>query len=581
MYTCALPLATPKQNKTLLMVKHPVITLKIVWATALIALMVTITACNSPALSPSSHQPPIIHEPKTLNYSDALNHALISPKARQILLSMPQEEAKSVFLPERASVSTNYISSPSIEALSKSWHNVNKGLYKLFTTRIKEEIDFKETPANKNISLFLKANQDSLISASLSSHFYGTAIKYKFKNRQQQINRSLKSLRAQPKTATNASTMLEIEKQAAELKRFQHSFTGHEQSLKSTVLSSNNKSLALNVDFFKRIPDPEALIMRHSLLIDTMLNNKNIRSVLPSIKKRTGLYYNKLWRSKFSNYSYLIEPKSAYGSPPLESWLTYSKKLSSEVNHKKASGIKRQEQLIETAIILRLRIALLEYSQRYEHFKSLKKQAVHQALLTPLQSISMPNQGHNALLNNMHLYSLELQTHIAYGKIIESLIRLNTSVDYNYGQAGQANALSFESHTGKVYISSDLNHIQNNKITPHFKNPAISAVSKVRSVSLKSVLSTNQFSRIPKRAIKNNDIYGIRLLYAKSHAEFTAHRLYSGLKDLPYRTQMKGFNTHYSIYYATYPSKLDAEQGLDRIPEFYQLFKPVIKQLPN
>ncbi|MBV1872887.1 MAG: hypothetical protein KUG83_10105 [Gammaproteobacteria bacterium] len=536
------------------------------------------------------------------NFQKELKIIIDAPLARQKILQRPSPLSMATDPPIGFKSDTTYaIKNLSINELSKSWYYVNQGLHKLFTTQSEKQRKPGNSATDKGVSDYLTDNHSFLISSSFTSHFYGAATLHKFRNRQRRIRLSLAALRARPPSAQNPALMMEIESKSLELEELHHTLIVHAGFRSGLEPSTHNKSVTPNIDFTGQIPEPQALIMAHAQLINSALKNREIPPSDSSIRANTEHHYKHLWKNALPGLPYLIQPKSVFGPRQSESWLNYTKKLEKELAQlaTRAKEIKKttprgvsyakegesrathREEVISLALLIRLRIALLDFSQRFEQFNALKSQATLQATLTQINNGIDHADNHPAVLNQMRLHTLELQTHLAYGQLFASLIRLNASTSDGYIETKQFITASLKPFAKELFVSANIIHAHNSEtaLTDH---PSSNKVSRTTVTSPAKILPVQRSANTNHmRAIMENHTFGIRLLYAKNHTEFAAHRMYSGLRDLPYRTQLKGFDTHYSIYYATYPSKHTAEQALQNIPPFYQLFKPVIKPIPN
>ena len=536
------------------------------------------------------------------SFQQELKIIIDSPLARHKILQIPSALSMAADPPLGFKSDTTYaIKNVSINELSKSWYYVNQGLHRLFARQDEKQRTPGSSSANQGASDYLTDNHSFLITSSFASHFYGAATLRKFRGRQQWIRQSVATLRSRPPNAQNPTLMMEIENKSIELEELHHVLLVHARFRSALELSTPSISTTPSIDFTGQIPEPQALIMAHPQLISSALKDREIPLSDSPTRNSAEHYYRHLWTNALPGIPYLIQPKSVFGARQLEPWLNHTKELekeltrlairTKEIKNTTPRGVSyakegearaaHREEAISLALLIRLRIALLDFSQRFEQFNTLKNQATLQATLTQMNNGIDPGSNHAALLSQMRLHTLELQTHLSYGQLLASLIRLNASTSDGYIETTQLLTAALKPFSKKLFISANIipAHSNETTLTKHLLSNKVSGTavtSPVKMTPLESATNIRYMS-----VIKENHTFGIRLLYAKNHTEFAAHRMYSGLRDLPYRTQLKGFDTHYSIYYATYPSKHTAEQALQNIPPFYQLFKPVIKRLPN
>ena len=610
------------------MAKRQQTALKIRLASVLITLVVATGGCsNQPMQTQAPKKPAEALQHSNLGYEEHLHAVLTKAKTRQALLLFATEK-QSLQAKQWLHPRTDYrINNATTNELTASWHLLDRGLYKLASKKRELKASLKATADTKHLSDFINAQQDSLVTSAFTTYFYDSATKQKFKRRQQLIEHPLEKLHHLPQTVDNAHSLLNIEKQAADLDQLYQAMSSETQPFNFAINSDQSQASVIKARFNSQIPSPDDLIINHPRLISVMINSWRNEDI-PKYGNTADFKHNEsLWRKIIPTYAYLLPTKTSSGSPPVEAWRDLSKHLLRELeeaeqttrtktkttprgvnyNIEDERKIKQSEQLFEITMMARLRIALLDYAHSYHLFNTLKQQAKLQKLLTPqLSTTTHTDQG--ALLNNIRLCSLEIQTHLAYSQLLASLVRVNASTNIlNQGlnipsinaknnnstltqkgfigssKPNMKNFLKLEIEP--IFVSSNLSTLGLNKKpeNPQRLKPIQSSVNQPSKAKKVETLSTLRPKRqFNKQAIKkNNDQYGIRLLYAKSHAEFSAHRAYSGLRHLPYRTQLKGYDTHYSIYYATYSSKEAAAKGLREIPSFYQLFKPEIRQLPN
>lgn len=594
------------------MVKHPQTASKIKLSLVLIALVITTGGC-------SSQPAQVLKEPSgalqysNLSYDEYLFAILTEAEKRQALLLFAAEKQSPQGKQWRYPRSAYHYHSATTNELTASWHLLDKGLYNIATKKHALKSSSKANADTKHLLDFIRSQQDSLITSAFTTYFYDSATKQKFKRRHQLIKHSLAKSHHLPQTAENALLLLTIKNQAADLEELYQAITSETQTFHFAILRDQSKTNAIKASFNSQIPNPDDLIMNHPHLISIMIHSwRN-----DAIGKRKNIvefkHNENLWRKTIPTYPYLLPTKTSLGAPPVEAWYDSSKTLLRELeqaeqarhsekkttprgidyNIENERKIKQAKQLFEITIMARLRIALLDYAHRYHLFKTLKQQASLQKILTP-QLVTTAHPDQNTLLNNIRLCSLEIQTHLAYSQLLASLVRANASANFlsqnpNTPIVNAKNSASsmknlLEKGIETIFVSSNISALgQNKKLEKPQDLKAVEAISKpptkLKKVETLSTLSPHE--RFNKQTIKNSDRWGIRLLYAKSHDEFVAHRSYSGLRNLPYRTQLKGYDTHYSIYYATFPSKEDAAKGLREIPPFYQLFKPEIRQLPD
>ena len=559
---------------------------------ALMTLVIIGSGCSNIPTPASDASPRSISHPR-LNYEDGLTTLLTQPEARQVALDFAATKRDSQTYQRGHSSTIDYSNDTSTQELTKSWHTLDMGLYDVLTGTRKSSSNAISLKENKTVASFIQMNQNTLIATNFTTNFYGAATKQKFARRQQLIKHSVLALRRLPQTVKNATSLLEIEQQLASLDQLYKIIDSNAQSLNLSMKGAKNRTNKLKAHFYTQIPAPHDVIMKHPHIINIMMN-----SLENTLTHNTGSNiesenYEHLWDLYFPSYAYRIPINAAEESPALETWNESSKILIKElksaainihtetqstprgVNYTKESKnhkIKR-EQLFEIAMMARLRIAILDYANRYDEIKTLMQQVNLQKTLTPRLNVSIL-QDHENVLNNIRLCSLEIQTHIAYGELMSSLIRANASVNANNPLASDVESVFITANTPNT--GKKLGNITHQK-----KNQTSSTQTGEPSHHVETLSTLRPNRKLDQQIFENNDQYGIRLLYARSHAEFAAHRSYSGLRDLPYRTQLKGYDTHYSIYYATYPSQQAARQGLKQIPQFYQLFKPEIKRLPN
>ena len=607
------------------MAKQQQTALKITLASVLITLVVTTGGCSNQSMQ-VQEKPVVAIQASSLSYEEHLHEVLTKEKARQALLLFASEK-QSLQAKQWLHPRTDYrINNATTNELTASWHLLDRGLYKLASQKQARKTNLKASADNKHLLGFINAQQDALITSAFTTYFYDSATKQKFKRRQQLIEHSLEKLHHLPKTPDNAHSLLNIEQQAADLNQLYQAISSETQTFNFAINSDPSQAPVIRAHFNRQIPSPDDLIMNHPRLISTMINSWRNEAIPKSENTANFKQIENLWRKTVPSYPYLLPTKTSYGSPPVEVWHASSKHLLQKLekaeqathtetkttprgvdyNIEDEKKIKQSEQFFEIAMMTRLRIALLDYAHRYHLFKTLKQQAKLQKLLTPqLNTTTHPDQG--ALLDNIHLCSLEIQTHLAYSQLLASLDRANASTNIlnqslntpsinakdndptltrkgliDAPKPNMQNFLKLEIEP--IFVSSNLSTLGVNKEPENLQRlkPAQPTIKPPARPKKAETLSTLRPKKpFNKKAIKNSDQYGIRLLYARSHAEFSAHRAYSGLGHLPYRTQLKGYDTHYSIYYATYLSKEAAEKGLREIPSFYQIFKPAIKQLPN
>ena len=594
------------------MAKHLQTASKIRLSSVLIMLVIAIGGCSSQPTQ-ALKEPAEALQYSNLSYDEYLYAILTEAEKRQALLLFATEKQGHQGDQWRHPRADNHINNATTNELTTSWHLLDKGLYNIATKKHALKASSKASADTKHLSDVVRAQQNSLITSAFTTYFYDSATKQKFKRRHRLIKHSLAKLHHLPQTADNAHSLLSIEKQAADLDELHQTITSETQTFNFAIHGDRGKTNAIKAGFNSQIPSPDDLIINHPHLISIMINSWRNEAIGTPENIADFKHSDSLWRKTIPTYPYLLPTKTSYGSPPVEAWYDSSKSLLRELEKAEQSThsekkttprginyniedewkIKQAKQLFEIAMMARLRIALLDYAHRYHLFKTLKQQASLQKLLTPqLSTPAHPDQS--SILNNIRLCSLEIKTHLAYSQLLASLVRVSASTNFlsqdpnTPGINANNNASSMknflESEVEPVFVSSNISTLGlNKKLEKPQGLKSAQATSKppakMKKVETLSTLSPNR--QFNKQTIKNSDQYGIRLLYAKSHDEFAAHRSYSGLRDLPYRTQLKGYDTHYSIYYATYPSKEDAAKGLREIPPFYQLFKPEIRQLPN
>ena len=481
---------------------------------------------------------------------------------------------------------------------------------------------------NLSDTLFLQQNAIQRTTEQYTYHFWLTASQQRFEKRitamKKRINILQKNLHKIPENSLKMA--ISIQDQDLKLEQQLKILYQHRDRFFQLLNSPLPPKFILDTGFTNIMPDPNELLLSHHQLISLTLKNWAQLITKKNSIKRDNKFLTALWLQHYPTKSIsIVEQNTEEELLVRESWsqeakhfsnsidilLTSSRRIKStktprgiHYHHAKDSLIQETHDLLTLAIMAQLRIALLDYTHQYHRYHVIKEkvalqQRVIKTLKTPLEPLAAPS-----LLEHLRLLTAELDQHMAFARLQQSLERLHNSLNWRAVShietllTSKSNATE-ETLNLKMLREETLSVFSSSNFVSIHQPPDISAYPKSTKPQLKkATLSTAKkiSSFVNKKAghaqavivnkpsinlIKSNHKFGILLLKTMGYENFVAHRQFSGLTELPYRTYIDNYDQYYSIYYQTYTDKSSAEAAMEKIPEFFRIFNPKVTSLRN
>ena len=509
-----------------------------------------------------------------------------------------------------------------IDEANLSWQIINRNLRRY----VSSHQSIKQLTLSHALSdtLFLQQNAIQRTTEQYIYHFWLTASQQRYEKRiaimRNRINFLQNNLHKIPENTLK--TAIAIQDQGLRLEQQLKSL--HQNRDRFFLLLNSPAQIILDTTFTNVMPDPNELVSSHKQLMTMTLNNWSGLIRKKGSVKRSNKSLAALWQQHYPNKELAISELSSDAQRiPSESWFQQANQFARSIDSLLTSSrqikstktprgiryhqtrdllIQESQDLLTLAVMTQLRIALLDYAHQYHRYHVIKKkvalqQRVIKTLNTPLKPLNT-----STLLEHLRLLTAELDQHTAFAQLQQSLERLHNSLDWKGVSSIEtllpemtASALQKTAALKKVrketlsmfssdqfvsiHLPADISAYPK-KAKPQLNKPALITTEKHSAIHTHHVQSTIENTH-SHSLIKNDHKFGILLLKMQGYENFVAHRLFSGLTELPYRTHIDNYDQYYSIYYQTYSSRKSAEAAIKNIPDFYKIFSPKVSRLKN
>lgn len=590
-------------------------------------IVILLSACNNITTRPSQTDSAAIH---SLSLTEGLIVALQAQHIENAYNQVPftaknktqkiHNQNSDNYIPQQVHDIEKSSAGINIDESILSWQIINRTLRKY----VNSHQSIRQLTLSHALSdtLFLQQNAMQRTTEQYIYHFWLTASQQRYEKRiaimRNRINFLQNNLQKIPENALKAT--IAIQDQGLRLEQQLKSL--HQNRERFFLLLNSPAQIILDTTFTNIMPAPNELVASHKQLMTMTLNNWSGLIRKKGSVKRNNKSLAALWQQHYPNKEITIsELSSDTQQIPNESWFRQANQFARSIDILLASSrqikstktprgiryhqtrdllIQESQDLLTLAVMTQLRIALLDYAHQYHRYHVIKKkvalqQRVIKTLNTPLKPLST-----STLLEHLRLLTAELDQHTAFAQLQQSLERLHNSLDWkgvNHIETLSAettdsalqeaialkkarkDALSLFSSDQfvSIHLPADISAYPK-KTKPQLNKSALITTEKHSASHSHQAQSTIENTH-SHSLIKNDHKFGILLLKTMGYENFVAHRLFSGLTELPYRTHINDYEQYYSIYYQTYSSRKSAEAAIKNIPDFYKIFSPKVSRL--